>query len=217
MQGNFGVGNGFLESDLALTFIDNHDNQRGHGGGSDGVLTYKDSRLYKMATAFHLAYPFGIPRIMSSFAFEHADQGPPADANGNLLSPIINVADGTCGGGWVCEHRWRQIYNMVGFRNAVRGTEVNNWWDNDENQIAFGRGNRGFIAINGQLGVNMNENLQTGLPPGTYCDVISGSRSGLTCTGKSVTVTADGSAQIVILTTEEDGVLAIHANVSILN
>lgn len=81
-------------------FVDNHDNQRGHGGGGANVLTYKESKQYKMATAFKLAHPFGIKRMMSSFAFTHSDQGPPQDANGNLVSPSIN-ADGTCGNGWV--------------------------------------------------------------------------------------------------------------------
>jgi alpha-amylase len=43
------------------------------------------------------------------------------------------------------------MYNMVRFRNVVKGTLVTNWFDGGEsapNQIAFSRGNRGFIAIN---------------------------------------------------------------------
>lgn len=38
--------------------------------------------------------------------------------------------------------------NMVIFRNTVNGQSLVNWWDNGNNQIAFGRGNRGFIVIN---------------------------------------------------------------------
>lgn len=38
---------------------------------------------------------------------------------------------------------------MVGFRKAVEGTALTNWWDNQSNQIAFCRGDKGFIAING--------------------------------------------------------------------
>jgi len=75
-----------------------------------------------MAVAFMLAYPYGYPRVMSSFFFHDPSQGPPHDGSGNILSPIIN-SDKTCGNGWVCEHRWRQIYNMVKFRNVVAGTE----------------------------------------------------------------------------------------------
>lgn len=37
---------------------------------------------------------------------------------------------------------------MVNFRNVVNGQPQSNWWDNQSNQVAFGRGNRGFIVIN---------------------------------------------------------------------
>jgi alpha-amylase len=75
-----------------------------------------------MAVAFMLAWPYGYPRVMSSFFFDDTDQGPPQYANGTILSPIIYPND-TCGNGWVCEHRWRQIYNMVKFSIVVAGTE----------------------------------------------------------------------------------------------
>lgn len=125
------------------------------------------------------------------------------------VGPTIN-ADGSCGGGWVCEHRWREIANMVGFRNAVRGTSVANWWDNGDNMIAFSRGNQGFIAFNGQFGANMNNRLQTGLAAGTYCDIISGNRLGNSCSGASFIVGADGFADINIPSTHASGVIAIH-------
>jgi len=60
-----------------------------------------------MAVAFMLAYPYGYPLLMSSFFFNNPNQGPPLS--------------GTCGDGWVCEHRWRQIFNMVEFRKVVEG------------------------------------------------------------------------------------------------
>jgi hypothetical protein len=56
--------------------------------------------------------------------------------------------------------------------------------------------------------------FQTCLPAGTYCDVISGSKSGGVCTGKKVIVGNNGIANIVIGRNEEDGVLAIHLGVS---
>ncbi|XP_015122799.1 alpha-amylase 2 [Diachasma alloeum] len=198
-----------LPRDSALIFIDNHDNQRGSGGGG-AVLTYKRPKLYKMAVAFMLAHPYGNPKIMSSFAFDESDQGPPADAQGNLTPPVIR-ADGSCGGGWVCEHRWRQIYNMVGFRNAVNGSKIDQWWDNWNNQIAFSRGNAGFIAINADND-DLRANIHTGLPAGVYCDVISGSLVNGECSGKTVEVRKDGYAFVEILVEEEDGVLAIHRN-----
>jgi alpha-amylase len=196
----------YLPSHLALTFIDNHDSQR---GDNPNVLTYKQPRVYKMATAFHLAWPYGVPRVMSSFDFNSHDQGPPMDENENIIGATINP-DKTCGGGWICEHRWRQIYNMVGFRNEVLFTGVENWYDNWSNQIAFSRGKKGFIAFNGQHNVDMKVWLTTGLPEGVYCDVISGSKIDNECTGKSVQVFADSRAEIIIYSNEDDGILAIH-------
>jgi alpha-amylase len=205
---SWGPAWGFLPSADALVFVDNHDNQRDHGGGGDTVLTHKNSREYKMASAFLLAHTYGIPRVMSSFAFVDTDQGPPHDTSGRTISPTFN-ADGSCNNGWVCEHRWRQISNMIGFRNAVSGTGINDWWTNGANQIAFCRGDKGFIAFNNQ-GVDLNARLQTCLPPGIYCDIISGSKVGDTCTGSSVTVEVFGYANVLLATNAEDGVLAIH-------
>ncbi|XP_055915749.1 alpha-amylase A-like [Eupeodes corollae] len=199
---NWGTGWGFLPSEEALIFVDNHDNQRAE------ALNYKSSRRYKMAVAFMLAYPYGIPRVMSSFDFNHSDDPPPSRDGQNILSPIFN-SDDSCGNGWICEHRWRQIYNMVGFRNTVKGTSVNNWWSNNGNQIAFCRGNKGFVAFN-QENYDLNQRIYTCLPAGRYCDVISGKKSGSSCTGKTIVVDNSGSAQINISTRDEDGVLAIH-------
>lgn len=60
---------------------------------------------------------------------------------------------------------------------------MNDWWDNGNNQIAFARENKGFIAIN-RAGYDMSENLQTGLPQGTYCNVINGDYTNGGCGGK---------------------------------
>nr|CAD7395053.1 unnamed protein product [Timema cristinae] len=206
---NFGPKWGLLPSEDAVVFIDNHDTQRTSG---NNILTYKDPKLYKMAVAFMLSWSYGFPRIMSSFAFQNSDTGPPHDEKQNILSVPIKE-DETCGNDWVCEHRWRQIYNMVKFRNIVRGTSVKNWWDNRSKQIAFCRGNKGFIAFNDELNTVFRQHLQTCLPSGTYCDIISGSKLGDVCSGKSVVVDNLGEAEITIIATEQDGVLAIHAEV----
>lgn len=202
---NWGPQWGFLASEQALVFVDNHDNQR---DGSH-VLTYKTSKQYKMATAFGLAYPYGITRVMSSFDFTDRDQSPPQTAEGETISPEFDDTTGSCVNGWVCEHRWRQIYNMIEFKNVVGATGVNDWWDNDDNQISFCRGDRGFIAFNGQQN-DLNQRLMTCLEPGVYCDVISGSKVNGKCTGKTVVVELFGYANISISSWEEDGVLAIH-------
>lgn len=205
---NWGEAWGFLPSKDGLVFVDNHDNQRGHGAGGADILTYKLPKHYKMAQAFMLAHPYGVTRVMSSFSFENTDQGPPQDSNGNIVSPSIN-ADETCGNGWVCEHRWRQIYNMAGFRNIVGDVTLANWWDNGRNQVAFSRGNRGFVAFNLE-GSDLNTQLQTGMSAGSYCDLASGSKVNGSCTGKTITVGGDGRAQINIAGNADDGFIAIH-------
>ena len=52
---NFGSGWGMISSGDALVFVDNHDNQRGHGAGGGDVVTYKVATKYKIANAFMLA------------------------------------------------------------------------------------------------------------------------------------------------------------------
>lgn len=86
---SWGPAWGLLDHNDALTFIDNHDNERGHGGGG-GILTYREARPYKGAIAFLLAHPYGEPQIMSSFYFWDSEVGPPMDSQGNIISPAIN-------------------------------------------------------------------------------------------------------------------------------
>lgn len=101
---------------------------------------------------------------------------------------------------------------MIAFRNTVEGTNVANWWDNGDNQIAFSRGNRGFIVFNGQYRVDLNVSLQTGLPAGVYCDLAAGSKYLTSCTGASVTVAANGFASIYLSSEAEEGYIAISVD-----
>jgi alpha-amylase len=77
---NFGTGWGMIADGDSLAFVDNHDNQRGHGGGGD-ILTYKQSRNYKIANAFMMAWPYAFVQIMSSYDFPMDKDwlGPPSD------------------------------------------------------------------------------------------------------------------------------------------
>lgn len=34
------------------------------------------------------------------------------------------------------------------FRNVVYGEPITNWWDNNNNQVAFGRAGKGFVVFN---------------------------------------------------------------------
>ena len=51
--------------------------------------------------------------------------------------------------------------------------EVSHWWTNGDNQIAFGRGDQGFVVINREDAA-LSETLQTGMIADTYCNVIEG-------------------------------------------
>uniref|UniRef100_F6ZTX2 alpha-amylase n=1 Tax=Ciona intestinalis TaxID=7719 RepID=F6ZTX2_CIOIN len=215
---NFGESWGMMPGGNALVFLNNHDNQRGHGGGGN-IITFEDPFNLKIFTAYMMAWPYGVPRVMSSYYFSmyicygkdfncnigsnfNSDEGPPSNQRS------IN-ADGSCGNGWVCEHRWRQIKNMMGFAVAAQGQGVSNWWSNGQ-QIAFSRGDRAFLAINHD-GYTLSENLQTGMPAGDYCNVNSGEYSNNQCTGECISVGSDGYAYINIGATE-DPVVAIHVN-----
>jgi alpha-amylase len=98
---------------------------------------------------------------------------------------------------------------MAKFRNVADGQQVQNWWDNGNHQIAFSRGNKAFIAINNE-DYSMDVTLKTGLPGGVYCDIISGNKINGSCTGKSLTVSGDGSLRVNIRNDQEDPMIAIH-------
>ena len=40
---------------------------------------------------------------------------------------------------------------------------MNDWWGNDDRQIGFCRGEKGFIAFNAQYNTNLNGNLQVNM------------------------------------------------------
>lgn len=191
-------------SQQAVVFIDNHDKQRGHGGGGT-YLTYKDSQLHTLAMVFMLAYPYGKPRIMSSYAFANGDQGPPADAAGRTLTVYEPDFLG-CSGAWICEHRQPAVVGMVGFRAATAAaTTLTDWWSNGQNQIAFGRGDRGFVVINREA-TPLTRTFQTQLPPGQYCEVIHPSIEEAGC-DTQITVDVQGRFQATV---REMDAIAIH-------
>ncbi|XP_066583110.1 alpha-amylase A-like [Prorops nasuta] len=197
-----------VPSGKALVMVDNHDNQRGHGAGGSTILTHKNPKQYRMAVAFMLAHPYGKPRIMSSFEFSDPSQGPPQDSKEQIVSPIFDK-EGKCTNGWITEHRWPQIYKMVQFRNLVDNEILEKWWTSGHNQIAFSRGNKGFVAFNADNS-DLVASILTNLPPGRYCDIISGNLVNGRCTGKEIIVNADGTANVNIQRDETEGVIAIH-------
>ncbi|WP_331346332.1 carbohydrate-binding module family 20 domain-containing protein [Cellvibrio sp. UBA7661] len=181
---NIGVWSGWLASSDAVTFVANHDNQRQN---TSNIVTHKDGmNVNNIAHVFMLAFPYGYTQVMSSYDWTDHDQGPPS------------TAASACNNGWLCEHRNREIANMVGFRNATKDAfYVSNWWDNGANAIAFGRGSSGFVVVNGENS-SINVTLQTGMAAGSYCNVITGDYVNGTCTDASITVAANGTATFTV-------------------
>jgi len=51
-------------------------------------------------------------------------------------------------------------YFLKRFCIYALGTVVSSWWDNGDEQIAFCRGGKGFIAFNDQYNTDLIVNLQ---------------------------------------------------------
>src|SRR6266851_10383333 len=101
-----------------------------------------------------------------------------------------------------CQHRWPAIAGMVGFRNNVGSAALTGWVSPSSQQIAFARGtyqhlshkgsssrvghtgSLGFVAINNQDSP-WSATFSTGLPGGSYCNVIEGLPKLGTCSGTS--------------------------------
>ncbi|KRX55809.1 Alpha-amylase [Trichinella sp. T9] len=198
---NFGEAWNYFPSNGALVFVDNHDNQRGHGGGGP-VLTFKNGNAYKMAVHFMLAWSYGLPRLMSSYYFNTANQGPPSTGFPffNTTSPMFD-RNGKCiaSTGWTCEHRWPSFYQMSLFHQNTSNKAI---WNTvvDEHRIAFSKGNSGFFALNNHPTENWILHVNTGLPPGYYCDHITGNLNVKrnSCSGKTVFVNPNGWIDLLV-------------------
>jgi len=194
---------GLMAGDKAVVFLENHDTQRSSG------IDYVDGAAYRLANVWMLGQDYGYPVVMSGYAFDRTtqsgrDAGPPAP------SATVNCAasfESAVIGQWTCEHRDPWIAAMVGFRKAVAGTAVSRTWDNSGDAVAFTRGSVGFVAINNGTAA-IAPTITTGLAAGTYCDLLTGGKSGSACAGRSVVVAADGT---VTLTLGAQSAVVIHA------
>ena len=158
------ITNGLVQSDKASIFVTNWDTPREN---FVRTLTYKDGPRYELANAFMLGYPYGNPNIYSGYRFDakNKDYGAPGASETSV--PDVNCSPTT---GWQCTQRWTSIRGMVGFFNAVNGAQVTNWQESDNNNIAFSREKKGFLAINNTP--NAKRVLyKTDLPNGEYCNV----------------------------------------------
>lgn len=184
------IGDGKLTSDRAGVFVANHDTER-----NGETMNYKWGAKYLLANVFMLAWPYGSPSVYSGYTFTDKDAGAPGASEASV--PNANCDSSA----WTCEQRQDEITGMVGFNNAVGNAEVSNWWDDGNNQIAFSRGSKGFVAIN-NTGAATTRQYTSSLAAGTYCDVVAGSD----CAQK-ITVGSDGK---FTATLPAYGALALH-------
>lgn len=202
---DWGPNSGLLQSDDAMVFIDNHDLQR-HQIIDQWTISFRQPRLLTMATAFMLALPYGIPAIMSSFEFSSNDQGPPIDENGGISSP--HGHESKCLNGWVCEHRWPVIVNMIAFRRETIGSSLRRWQQFSEHKIAFCRGRVGLVVITVDANSEFNETVKACVPSGVYCDMVAGKDEWGSCKN-IVVVREDRTAQIHIQSDAAYGMVVI--------
>jgi len=193
--GLYDPGWGMGPADRAFVFVDNHDNQRGHGGGGD-VVTHQAPELYTAAVCFMLAFDYGFTRVMSSYFFgDDAEMGPPHLDDGQYTTADVPINDdGSCGGGWVCEHRWNAISKMPAFRTACDGAPSENFWSEGD-AVGMARTGKGYFAMSKRP---LTKTVNTGMPAGEYTNIIDGTK---------VSVGSDGSASISISNSE--GIFAI--------
>ena len=207
--GSWGGSWGFMAPAHATVFINNWDTERSSGASlnasnyiSGATNDTAGTRRYDLANIFMLAWPYGEAQVHSGYRFTDADQDAPAaspyDSSGNA-----NVQQ------WDFIHRWSDIANMVAFRSATDGQGVSHWVSGNGNQIAFSRGNVGFVAINNASVSTWTKTFQTGLPAGKYCNIVHGQLSGSSCSGDTVTVDSNGYATITLPANDGSSVPAV--------
>ena len=185
---------GLMPADKAVVFLQNHDTQH-----NTGTISYRDGRVFRIANVWMLAQPYGYPSVLSAYAFDRPQQnsmGPPSDGSGwtqpvACASSLETAADDQ----FVCEHRDPYILKMIAFRRLVAGADQNHWWDDGLSAIAFSRGNKGFVAINHEPAA-LDTAIATGIPAGTYCDLLTGGLVSGACAGTAVVVDSTGSVRV---------------------
>ncbi|MDE5641829.1 MAG: alpha amylase C-terminal domain-containing protein, partial [Bifidobacterium castoris] len=154
-----------IESTNANVFVTNWDTAR-----NEGAITYKDDSMYALANAFMLAYDYGTPRLLSDYKYDVNDDGAPGATETAVPDVDFDEACSTKDGDWNCQQRWTTTRGMIAFHNYVDGTSVSDWQDDGANNIAFSRGDKGFVAINNST-EDKEAEYATSMPDGEYCDV----------------------------------------------
>jgi hypothetical protein len=167
------------------------------GDPNDATTSYR----YDLANIFMLASPYGVmAQVQSGYRFTDENAAPfgcfipvgtsATDCTSAFVSGVAQAPTSrtTPTNGWDFIHRWTDISNMVKFNTAVHGTSMNTWTVGTNNQIAFSRAPAssisssgtvtagaalGFVALNNESS-SWNTTFATGLPAGTYCNILNG-------------------------------------------
>ncbi len=183
----FGKGSGLTASKKTLSFVTNHDTDRNPGE----YLGHKDGARFILANEWLLASGYGSPQVYSSFEWETRDDSPPARSNG-----LITDAD-CSSDAWTCDHRNRGIVAMVKWHNYVGNAKRANFYTDEANVIAFSKDSKGWAAFNNGT-ADKQIHVRTGLPAGTYCDIIHDTNPGTGCTGPTVVVDSSGFTTVTV-------------------
>lgn len=189
-------GDGWVSSDKAAVWVTNWDTERG------SAITYKKGSKYLLANAFMLAYNYGQPHIYSGYYFDNSDDGAPGATETSVPDMECPTDGSMTSGTWQCAERWTAIRGMIGFHNAVNGTDVTNWKAYDTNVLGFGRGDVGYLALNNSAD-DSKQTFQTSLPAGEYCNVYATGDCSAT-----VTVKDDGTFDATLA---KNSAIAIYA------
>ena len=149
--GNWGGSWGFIQPSQATVFVNNWDTERAHdkfGNPTPSSLAVRwdtnGAKTYDLANILMLAWPYGEAQLHSGYRWNGFDDDRPSDSPfASDGTPLINVK-------WDFVHRWRPVINMVGFRNVTQGQAPGNYTTGTAHQLAFSRGNKGFIAMNNE-------------------------------------------------------------------
>ena len=177
-----GASASWVESDKAAVWVTNWDTER-----NGSALTYKDGAKYLLANAFLLAYGYGQPHLYSGYYFGDTDDGAPGATATTVADMVCPENGDETDGTWQCAQRWTAIRGMIGFHNAVSGTEVVDWREYGENVVGFGRGEIGYLAVNNS-DAPVTRTFATSMPAGVYCNVYASGD----CSA-AVSVKADGT------------------------
>jgi alpha-amylase len=164
-----------------IVYVDSHDTQRG-----SSTLSYKDEVSYSLANMLMLAYPYGTPLLMSSFPFTAYDAGPPTAADGTTAPVSCDT--------FVCEHR--AALPLIRFRALTAGAPVSELWSTDA-AVGFARTGKGYFAVN-RAATPLTRTVVTGLPAGSYRDMVSGASFTLDTSGSAaITIPATGAVALL--------------------